>query len=1253
MATVELGKSVDMGKALLGPVKAIFGKGMAKSKEAVEKTAALMKKLTGLNISEVGQNKQQINMIKQMVALLRGQQKSAERHGGGKSGKSDKRENRGERKFGGKQTLDCVCISYFSPKAKKQLTDAVCACLGKAAKAVSGTGGLSAVISGVASNLASMLSGKGKGKGAGSPKGQARAATGVIPPAAKGAGGGGGGGRRGGGAGGMKGGGGGGGMVSGLLMGLATGALVKTLGLLAEGVAFFVDTLVQAFVQANNIKMTFASTQGELVDVSAAAETLQMNMRDHNRTGIMSALAVDAMREKIVQRGMLTENAKEAAMLKNEATREIMFKRQLKRVVQLQQNIGNASYMIGASIEKTGQMFENWRLQFQMSSVQLSVMSSHMISLARNSGLMGDNLLEAVKSADKVIEKIQKMGGLTAKQARNIQDIMVAASKYGVAESTAKQLTAMTSLENFNKASAQERAFIFKMLEHMSKSTGQTMDVLMQKLSAGTLTEMENFQSEYAKAKSGAAKDFIDTLIKPADWAAIGLDPKQFDVTNLDALLRHLTVLSSEGNETATMLKNNLSRWSKEGLGQNLGELAAELKAGKETLSAGDRLKDLKTSLAAAIEANNTAMVSKLNKEIAAVSMRDEFGKLADIQQKMADAQALDPKSFSTDAMETIDFSSMFESMKTLNKEGFEGAVTFLKEQGYSSTEKLIEQLKSDNKLERDMAFEALNGMRMEIEKANKVDKSPEQKMIDSLSSLVNTMTQLAKNFAKWFADGAWMTNIADWLKWIAVKVAGWVDNPGGMLLGAEGAVELGQEMKAHERTASALGTDQEMLKQMPETAKAFSKLSENMNAQMAAEKKSHWSGVGYETPWWLGGHVTDLGRSTLSGVGSMTGITEDEGAIHAEEIKRLKLERVSLQKEFDATMAAEKAAYEKAKAEGTQIPVPKLATGGLVHQSGLAHLDAGEIVLPPDFGIAGATHGLKEALASLGSNTSGVNAMASGVFETDAAKEAMGMAPVLTTMASATGGESDTLNRIASSVEGIANMLKNAMSTVQSSTSASYTPAGAFSSIVEEIQNAQNMAYDTMNKVAQVTGISTGMFDSSSGDEANSMDSISSWISKSMPQMPYDSLSNAYNSVFGGDKSDGSVTANSMDYRDQTKGVTTAHSTDSMIQKVEMAKLLPQIAAMATGGGTRMSESEYEAILKVMAAHLANIERNTESHQKSMVIGAGGSQLPAPYKSTIRNISNDPIRGFWDWFPDSEISVGTVPHTGRGGQGT
>lgn len=165
----------------------------------------------------------------------------------------------------------------------------------------------------------------------------------------------------------------------------------------------------------------------------------------------------------------------------------------------------NAERQIGVEAGTLNEMFLSMAKAGRMNNDQIAQMGRGMRDVAKNTGMTGDALADAIKSSEQFTNNLRKASNLTASSVENILEISVNAKKLGIENEMQPLLSAMTSTNDlFFKTSDKTRA----MLLQAANSVGR-----MKELKDGTILNSKQGIKDMAKGFDNILKKFgVDSL---------------------------------------------------------------------------------------------------------------------------------------------------------------------------------------------------------------------------------------------------------------------------------------------------------------------------------------------------------------------------------------------------------------------------------------------------------------------------------------------------------------------------------------------------------------------------------------------------------------------------------------------------------------------------------------------------------------------------------------------------------------------
>lgn len=263
--------------------------------------------------------------------------------------------------------------------------------------------------------------------------------------------------------------------------------------------------------------------------------------------------------------------------------------------------------LIGSEAEATADTYSDWYMHLQLNTQQMATLARNTSQAGRITGVVGDNLLDAVKSARELAKLMRFTGVYTDKAAKDLVQGFAAAKKYGVEEAFGEIAKAMSGPTAFFGADMKTQAFL------QQAATGRGID--NSRLMRGELNREEK------KSLAGGMEDLI------------------FQVTGARSLddLKNVDMGSLMAFKAMT--------------GRDAGEMMLAVKSFKEsTMSAKDKLDELTK------EYNKSTTSAKrrgeLEKEIAAQAA---VAKREEVSEKLEGLKGLTGPAFQKQASSVLD----------------------------------------------------------------------------------------------------------------------------------------------------------------------------------------------------------------------------------------------------------------------------------------------------------------------------------------------------------------------------------------------------------------------------------------------------------------------------------------------------------------------------------------------------------------------------------------------------------------------
>jgi len=112
--------------------------------------------------------------------------------------------------------------------------------------------------------------------------------------------------------------------------------------------------------------------------------------------------------------------------------------------------------LTGMQANDTANIFADWHHILQLGTLETQMMGMAIQSVAKNTGVMGDELTAAVKDSTKLVEALKDAGGFSVEAGKSFIKISAAAKKFGVEKDMSEIMQALASPTAFLNASAEK-----------------------------------------------------------------------------------------------------------------------------------------------------------------------------------------------------------------------------------------------------------------------------------------------------------------------------------------------------------------------------------------------------------------------------------------------------------------------------------------------------------------------------------------------------------------------------------------------------------------------------------------------------------------------------------------------------------------------------------------------------------------------------------------------------------------------------
>jgi hypothetical protein len=474
-----------------------------------------------------------------------------------------------------------------------------------------------------------------------------------------------------------------------------------------------------------------------------------------------------ALYVKNLQRGLQPQDK----MLRMDKDRNRALKEQLDIHKRVQTSAVNTAMVLGMNADAMNDTFMDWHLQLTMSANQLGEMGRAMRGIALETGVSGENLERAVKSADQIMKTMRSAGTLTTEAAKNVLRMTTMAQKLGVEDAFNPVIQAMGSATGFNNADVATRGFLARST-HLGGG-----DFL--KLKAG---QSLNDKDQLQKITAGMESQ-IGGVLKNNFGVKVG---KDFDFTKLSEVMK--TMNPADAMRFQLIMKRLT--------GLEVGDLERSLAVMKDSSkSVGDRMAGLDKEIQHAIDwkGKESAAVKELQKrkeDLELKSIQDMYGKLADelragkpFDQAFENVRKVLEKDFGPDMTKDMmgnlgkTTDKMMGILQSKAKAVGKDVNEIMKKNGMSMVE-VRQALTSGSARERSVATGVVETAMQEILKGEGAKQDPITDIAMWVQGIHNNIENIVQQFG--FAN--------DWLRWITF----WVSKTTGGVFALLGLFQAG-----------------------------------------------------------------------------------------------------------------------------------------------------------------------------------------------------------------------------------------------------------------------------------------------------------------------------------------------------------------------------------------------------------------------------------------------------------------------------
>ncbi len=252
--------------------------------------------------------------------------------------------------------------------------------------------------------------------------------------------------------------------------------------------------------------------------------------------------------------------------------------------------------LIGANAEATVEFTQQMTMEFGLANLQMSAMSREMQATATSTGLIGDELLNAVKSSEKFMKNLRASGTFTTEAAGNLMRMTAEAKKLGAGDTMGRIQDLMSG-----KILDAKDDPLANLLYQAAANVEGNEDLMLKLMSGQALGSKDNrqmFESTQQKYES--------VITQQTDGRA----------KTLKDIQKTIATGTKEQKTQALQDLIAVQRGIKGAFGVEVGELDVTLKAWKEsTLTFTERWKKLKDK-ESKTEIKNLSEKERLNREL-------------------------------------------------------------------------------------------------------------------------------------------------------------------------------------------------------------------------------------------------------------------------------------------------------------------------------------------------------------------------------------------------------------------------------------------------------------------------------------------------------------------------------------------------------------------------------------------------------------------------------------------------------------
>ena len=536
--------------------------------------------------------------------------------------------------------------------------------------------------------------------------------------------------------------GGGGGGFHSVLGGLRNAGLILS-GMLAKMGDMFETKLTDSFkgvlIHSNKLRENLRTVIFQTQGYSETNRAMEKDFMDLRQATISSGVAAAKYDEQWIKNLKLGFGYMSKAE-KGDKSREQILQRQIRTHKSVQTAALNTAATLGMSVDGTNDMFMSWHMQLGMSANQLANMGRSMKQISLSTGVTGENLERAMKSADSIMKTMRNTGSLTDTAAANVIQMTAMGQKLGIEDVINPLLKATSGGNNMFEADIKTKNLLKAM---MFGGGAERSKGLYRSIQNGSFMNDKRKVAQAQENMSIRARDLMKTAgIQNAD---------SIDLSNLTQAMKSMG--ETERGIIQQIFQNNL--------GVLPGEFERVIQTFEEAQKTdSQKIEDMTNKIKEATargagSTDTTKALIRQKNELETGNIQQMFGKISDEMKQgrtMEEAQKLvfnDIKgNFGEDYAQKLigDMgSSATKLMSTLQeraKSSGKNLNDVLTAKGMSESE-VLAALKSGTKDQRITATEVLDNAMQEIGQAESANRDPITKINENVKLINNNLQRL------------------------------------------------------------------------------------------------------------------------------------------------------------------------------------------------------------------------------------------------------------------------------------------------------------------------------------------------------------------------------------------------------------------------------------------------------------------------------------------------------------------------------